>query len=73
MTYKEIKKYLYGGCIVRNNKYEYKISRFNYLYTRNIGCLAWNIIGNIEYLNIPFITNDEVIFHYCLSFLFPVR
>ena len=47
MTYKEIKKYLYGGCIVRNNKYEYKISRFNYLYTRNIGCLAWNIIKNI--------------------------
>ena len=47
MTYKEIKKYLYGGCIVRNNKYEYKISRFNYLYTRNIGCLAWNIIENI--------------------------
>ena len=47
MTYKEIKKYLYGGCIVRNNKYEYKISRFSYLYTRNIGCLAWNIIKNI--------------------------
>ena len=47
MTYKEIKKYLYGGCIVRNNKYEYKISRFNYLYTRNIGCSAWNIIKNI--------------------------
>ena len=47
MTYKEIKKYLYGGCIVRNNKYEYKISRFNYLYIRNIGCLAWNIIENI--------------------------
>ena len=47
MTYKEIKKYLYGGCIVRNNKYEYKISRFNYVYTRNIGCLAWNIIENI--------------------------
>ena len=47
MTYKEIKKYLYGGCIVRNNKYEYKISRFNYLYTRNIGCLAWNTIENI--------------------------
>ena len=47
MTYKEIKKYLYGGYVVRNNKYEYKISRFNCLYTRNIGCLAWNIIENI--------------------------
>ena len=47
MTYKEIKKYLYGGYVVRNNKYEYKISRFNYLYTRNIGCLAWNFIENI--------------------------
>lgn len=47
MTYKEIKKYLYGGNIVRNDKYEYKISKFNYLYTRNIGCLAWNIIKSI--------------------------
>ena len=30
-----------------DNKYEYKISRFSYLYTRNIGCSAWNIIKNI--------------------------
>ena len=32
MTYKEIKKYLYGGCIVRNNKYEYSSSYSKRLY-----------------------------------------
>lgn len=46
MTYKEIKKYLYGGNIIRNDKYEYKISK-NSLYTRNIGYLAWNTIKSI--------------------------
>ena len=46
MTYKEIKNYLYSGNIIRNDEYEYKISK-NCLYTRNIGCLAWNFIESI--------------------------
>lgn len=46
MKYKEIKMYLYGGCIVRNNEYEYKVSHAN-VYCRQIGCTTWNRIINV--------------------------
>lgn len=42
MTYKEIKKYLYGDCIVRNEEYEYKTSHGDIIYCRQIGCETWN-------------------------------
>lgn len=41
MTFKEIKKYLKGDCVVRNEEYEYKKSH-NKIYCRQIGCETWN-------------------------------
>lgn len=46
MTYKEIKKYLYGDCVVRNEEYEYKTKGEN-IYCRQIGYITWNSIGKI--------------------------
>lgn len=46
MTYKEIKKYLYGDCVVRNEEYEYKTKGEN-VYCRQIGCITWNSIVKI--------------------------
>lgn len=40
MTYKEIKKYLYGDCIVRNEEYEYKTKGEDML-CREIGTTNW--------------------------------
>ena len=47
LKYKEIKKYLYGGCIVRNEEYEYKVSKGDNIYCRQIGCETWNSIISI--------------------------
>ena len=46
MTYKEIKKYLYGDCVVRNEEYEYK-TKGESVYCRQIGCITWNRIVEI--------------------------
>ena len=47
LKYKEIKKYLYGDCIVRNEEYEYKVSKGDNIYCRQIGCETWNSIISI--------------------------
>ena len=47
LKYKEIKKYLYGGYIVRNEEYEYKVSKGDNIYCRQIGCETWNSIISI--------------------------
>ena len=47
LKYKEIKKYLYGNCIVRNEEYEYKVSKGDNIYCRQIGCETWNSIISI--------------------------
>lgn len=46
MTYKEIKRYLYGAYIVKNEECEYKTKGEN-IYCRQIGCITWNSIANI--------------------------
>ena len=46
MTYKEIKKYLYGDCVVRNEEYEDK-TKGESVYCRQIGCITWNSIVKI--------------------------
>ena len=49
LKYKEIKKYLYGDCIVRNEEYEYKVSKGDNIYCRQIGCETWNSIISNSY------------------------
>ena len=46
MNFKEIKKYLYSGYIVKNEEYEYK-SKGERLYCRQIGCEEWNFLFRI--------------------------
>lgn len=41
MTYKEIKKYLYNDCVVRNEEFEYKTEGKD-ISCREIGTTKWH-------------------------------
>lgn len=46
MTYKEIEKYLYSDCVVRNEEFEYKTEGQDIL-CREIGTIKWRYVYNI--------------------------